>query len=232
MNDRTLDAVLFDLDGTLIDSVHDFLAVLNHMLAIEQKQLVTEEKLRYLAPHGTDAMLEYAFHIGTSHPHFEAMREQFLSTYADLTKKPSRLFPGISTVLKSLADRQLRWGIVTNKLYRFTLPIIRALNLEREASCIVSGDTLAQCKPSPKPLFHACELLDCPPCNVVFIGDAKTDMEAGKAAGMKTIVALYGYISETERPEDWHADGMAHCPDEIIELLFQRMRFNLKVIGA
>lgn len=208
--------ILFDLDGTLVDTAPDLAFALNRTLAKRGMEPLPLETIRPSVSLGGMAMVKLGFGLDEGDPGFEAVRNEFLETYRDNLSCRSRLFPGMEQVLDRLEHIKASWGIVTNKPGWLTEPLAQALQLDRRTACIVSGDTLEQRKPHPAPLLHACELLQCSPGATVYVGDARRDIEAGANAGMMTLVAAYGYIETSENPADWGADGMVESPEEIL----------------
>lgn len=207
-----INSVLFDLDGTLLDTIHDLARALNNILQKHQRPILPVEKIRPFAGHGYRGLLELAG-LSTS------LGEQILEQYQIHLLDSTTFFPGITEVLTHLEDHHIPWGIVTNKPARFTLKIIEGLNLMDRAACVISGDTLTNCKPHPEPILHACQLMQRAPEECLFIGDAKIDILASQAAGASSLVALYGYIPEEEQPETWGANGMIHHPLDILKWL-------------
>lgn len=213
------DAVLFDLDGTLADTAPDLAAAVNKMRHDRGLEMVPLENLRPLASAGARGLICGAFGIGPEHHDFASMREEFLANYeADLCIETT-IFPGIPELLDELDERGVRWGIVTNKVARLTEPLVALLGLEERAGCVVSGDTTAHSKPHPAPLLHAARELDVAPERVVYIGDDLRDVQAGFAAGMKTVAAAYGYCGNDIPPTQWHAQHVVGSPDELQQLL-------------
>ncbi|NML29451.1 phosphoglycolate phosphatase [Paraburkholderia antibiotica] len=212
-------AVLFDLDGTLADTAPDLAAAVNKMRHDRGLDMVPLEKLRPLASAGARGLIGGAFGIGPDHHEFASMREEFLANYeADLCIETT-LFPGIAEVLDDLDARGVRWGIVTNKVTQLTEPLVAQLGLEERAGCVVSGDTTPHSKPHPAPLLHAARELNVAPERVVYVGDDLRDVQAGFAAGMKTIAAAYGYCGNDIPPTQWHAQHVVQSPVELQTLL-------------
>ena len=144
---------------------------------------------------------------------------ELLDYYENNIAQYTRLFPGMDEVLQYIETRGLNWGVVTNKPAWLTDPLMAALGLDQRAACIVSGDTLQECKPHPAPLLHACDLTSSKPGQCLYVGDAERDIQAGRNAGMPTLVAMFGYLMEKDRPEDWGANALIHHPAEIIDWL-------------
>ena len=162
-------------------------------------------------------MIKLAFAIEEDDPEFEDLRQRFLEIYHKRLHQDTHIFPGIDNVLNYLEEQNIIWGVVTNKPAWLTNPVMEQLNLAQRAACIVSGDTTKYSKPHPGPMLHACEIAHCDPETSLYIGDALRDIEAGRAAGMKTLTADYGYIAKNENPEDWNADGSIATAEEIID---------------
>ena len=217
--DNGVSCVLFDLDGTLVDTAPDMANALNRTLVNHGRQPLAFEAIRPSVSLGGVALVKLAFELDEADPELSPLREEFLAIYRDNLSRESRLFPGMEQVLANLEAIDASWGIVTNKPGWLTNPLMQDLQLAARSGCIVSGDTLEQRKPHPAPLLHACELLRCNPGETVYVGDARRDVEAGASAGMATLVAAYGYIGEAENPEDWGADGLVDSPEEILAWL-------------
>jgi N-acetyl-D-muramate 6-phosphate phosphatase len=214
-----IDNVLFDLDGTLADTAPDLANALN---AIRLKHGLAKLPLELISPTvslGGNAMIKLAFDLEEGESGFDEIRDQFLNHYLENIATETRLFDGMEKVLDSLEDNNKTWGIVTNKSGWLTMPLLEALSLDNRAACIVSGDTLEQRKPHPAPILHACELMQSKPASTIYIGDAQRDIEAGRRAGTKTLIALYGYIDNDEDPNSWNADAMVSSPHEINDKL-------------
>jgi len=211
--------VLFDLDGTLIDTAPDLADALNQTRINHGKQTLPFEQIRPVVSLGGEEMIKLGFNITVADPGFEELRSEFLEIYSNNIAKHSRLFPGMDEVLSELENKGSLWGIVTNKPGWLTTPLIEEMDLDDRTDCIVSGDTLEQRKPHPAPILYACELLKCSPRDAIYTGDAMRDIAAGISAGMKTLVATYGYINESDTPENWGADGIIDRPLQILDWL-------------
>ncbi len=214
--DNGISCVLFDLDGTLVDTAPDMANALNRTLVNHGRQPLAFETIRPSVSLGGVALVKLAFELDEADPELDRLRKEFLAIYRDNLSRESCLFPGMELVLAGLEEISASWGIVTNKPAWLTNPLMQDLQLDARTGCIVSGDTLEQRKPHPAPLLHACELLQCNPGETVYVGDARRDIEAGASAGMTTLVAAYGYIDKAENPDDWGADGLVDSPEEIL----------------
>ena len=212
-------SVLFDLDGTLADTLPDLAFALNATLKAEGLEPVPEDAIRPWITEGGRAMVDRAVGDARDAETRDRMRHDFLNTYAANIANATRLFPRMDEVLDNLDARGLPWGIVTNKLTAFTGPLVQALGLAGRAACVVSGDTTAHCKPHPAPLIHACREAGVAPAECVYFGDAEKDVLAGRRAGMRTLVALYGYIDASVDPRTWGANGLLESPQALLEWL-------------
>ena len=209
--------VLFDLDGTFADTAPDLAYALNATLQAQGKAPLSFETIRPVVSHGARALIELGFQLHETDSLYPSIRQQLLDIYANNIARHTSLFDGIALLLESLAQRRINWGIVTNKPANLTQPLMQALGLYDQASCVVSGDTLPQRKPDPAPLLHACTLAGSRVMECVYVGDAERDIIAGERAGMHTLVALFGYLSATDHPERWGADALVTNPLEILD---------------
>ncbi len=213
-------AVLFDLDGTLLDTAPDLAAALNTMRARRGMPPVSPESCRPQASHGARGLLRIGFDVTPEQVEFAPMRDEFLRDYADTLTRDSPLFPGMADVLMHLEAHQLPWGVVTNKPARYTEPLLAHHGLARRAACIVSGDTCAHAKPHPAPLLHACRIAGIDAAHCVYVGDAQRDIQAAAAAGMPALLARYGYLGDDDNPETWGAQGYLDAPGDLLDWLW------------
>ncbi|MBS1156606.1 MAG: phosphoglycolate phosphatase [Proteobacteria bacterium] len=211
-----INAVLFDLDGTLADTAPDLGLALNRLLDEEGRSRQQYSNIRPVASHGTRGLIELGFGIGPQHPDFPRLRSRFLALYEQCYCEETRLFEGIDTLLQVINERGLAWGIITNKPARFTDLLVGALPLFPPPAVVVSGDTVGAAKPDPRPMYHAAELLGIAPENCLYVGDAERDIVAGRRVGMTTVLADYGYISASDNPHEWGADIRIANPLELI----------------
>lgn len=212
-------AVLFDLDGTLADSAGDLAYAVNRIRAERGLSAIPVETLRPHASAGARGLLGAGMGVTPEHAEYRSLRDKFLEYYATGLDQTTRLFDGIAALLDALHERALPWGIVTNKVERYTQPVVHALGLHRRAAAIVSGDTTPHPKPHPAPLLHAAALLKSEPSRCVYVGDDLRDVVAGNAAGMATIVAEYGYLGEEGCADDWPATGWIARPLDLLDWL-------------
>lgn len=215
----TTRTILFDLDGTLLDTAPDLAAALNVVLQENRRQPLPYEHIRPVVSHGGMALIKLGFRIDSSDPAFSKLRQRLLDVYRENISRHTRPFPGISELLEAIEQRGLNWGIVTNKPAWLTEPLLKDLGLFDRAACVVSGDTLDERKPHPAPMLHASELANSPPQQCVYIGDAERDIEAGNNAGMQTLVALFGYLQEGDDPRNWNASSMIEQPHDLLAWL-------------
>jgi len=207
--------VLFDLDGTLLDTALDMTEALNALRAQEGLGALSNETVRCQVSHGGHALVRLGF--GTLPPEeHEVMRTRLLSIYRQQLAKHTQLFEGGDEMLTEIERRGLSWGIVTNKPGWLTDPLLVEVNLHKRARAVVSGDTLAERKPHPMPLLHAAATMGVDPAHCVYVGDAERDMQAAKAAGMYALVAGFGYLGDDDRADTWFSHGWLHTPLDLI----------------
>lgn len=211
--------VLFDLDGTLADTAPDLAHALNALLREEGRQALPYDQIRVEVSHGSFALINLAFGLSPEDDGFANLRQRLLDLYAADLCRETRVFPGTAELLRTLQKQDINWGVVTNKPAFLTNPLVKQLALEPPPVCVVSGDSTTNRKPHPEPMLHACALTGNRPDQCLYVGDAERDVRAGEDAGMKTLVALYGYIGENETPENWGADGLVRSPMEILDWL-------------
>jgi len=214
-----IEHILFDLDGTLADTADDLANALNAIRLKYELTTLSKEVIRPTVSLGGNAMIKLAFDLEEGDSGFESIRDEFLNYYRNNIAQETRLFDGMEELLLSLENEKKPWGIVTNKSSWLTDPLVEALSLDKRAACVISGDTLEYRKPHPAPILHACKLMQSDPATTIYIGDAQRDIEAGRRAGTKTLIALYGYIDTGEDPVDWGADGMVTSAFEIHDKL-------------
>ena len=211
-------AVLFDLDGTLVDTAPDMVATLQSIQVDNSIEPVTYDLGRSYVSNGAVGLLRLGF-PAADEAAIETMRLQFLERYAVRLCESSAVFPGLDTLVDELDEAGLPWGVVTNKPAFLTEPLLEALALADRAACCVSGDTLPQRKPNPAPLYHACELAGFEASRTVYVGDSSRDVAAGQAAGMGTIAAGYGYITPDDSAHAWGADVVAADTEELAQIV-------------
>lgn len=219
MRIATPEAVLFDLDGTLADTAPDLGEAANRL---RQRYELAPLPLTVLRPHtsrGVRGMLKTAFDIAQDDPRYASLANEFLDLYAERLCHHTILFDGMDRLLGTLERTSIKWGIVTNKRMRYTDPLIAALSLHERACCVISGDSAARPKPAPDPLLLACERASLTPARCIYVGDDLRDIEAGRAAGMTTVAAAYGYLGNDTPIERWQADAIIYSPAELLPLV-------------
>jgi phosphoglycolate phosphatase len=212
-------AVLFDLDGTLIDSAPDLGAAVDKMRVDRGLSSFPLEHYRHMAGAGARGMLGIAFDMTPEHPEFEAMKEEFFVNYERCMTERTRIFDGVVELIASLVAQGVPWGVVTNKSSRFTDPLTSAMPLFQTAGAIVSGNTTPHAKPHPEPLFEAARRLSVDPTQCVYVGDDERDIVAGLAAGMGTVAATYGYLGQQTDISQWNAHLHIDSPMDLLKFL-------------
>ena len=208
--------LLLDLDGTLVDTAPDMAYALNALRGEHGLPALSLETIRPHVSHGVRMLIRLGFGLTEEDPRFADLRARFLEIYQGRLVHESRLFPGMEALLSACEARAIKWGVVTNKPASLTHPLLAALALDRRAACVVAGNGVRKNKPHPEPLLEASRLVGTLPESCIYVGDAQRDIEAGRRAGMTTLIALFGYIADSERPQEWQADGMVHHPMEIL----------------
>ena len=211
--------MLFDLDGTLIDSAPDLAGASNDMRLARGLPALPYERFHPMVGSGARGMVGAAFGVGPEEAGFQALREEFLSRYELRMTQDTRVFANMLPVLKALEARACLWGIVTNKAMRFTEPLVRALGLQGRAAVVIAGDTTAHAKPHPAPLLEAARRMGFEPCQCAYVGDDLRDVQAGRAAGMTTVAVRWGYLGVGDPIEAWGADHVADSPDDVLKRL-------------
>ncbi len=211
---KSIDCVLFDLDGTLVDTAPDLIACLNRSLQQHGYNTVPHNQIRPYISYGAEVMIQQSVE-GLEKITHDSIHEQMLDFYETNIAEYSCFFKGIEEALATIKQLGLKWGIVTNKVERFALPLAKALEIEQQAACIICGDTTANAKPHPEPMFKACELAGVQSENCIYIGDARHDIEAGRGAGMLTMAATYGYLKKDDEPEKWAADVLLDTAEQL-----------------
>ena len=212
-------ALLFDLDGTLIDSAPDLAGAANDLRALSGLPPCPYETLRPMVGSGARGMVGAAFGVTPADAEFEDLRERFLTVYTGRLLRLTRVFDAMEPVLQALDARGVPWGIVTNKAERFTRPVIEGLGLDRRAAVVISGDTTPHAKPHPAPLLEAARRLTVAPADCIYVGDDLRDVQAGRAAGMRTVAAGWGYLGGAEPIDAWGADFLIEHPAQVLKLL-------------
>ena len=214
-----IDCVLFDLDGTLADTAPDLAAALNKMRADRGLAPLPLDPLRRMASSGARGLVGVGFGLKPGDPDYEGHRVEFLDNYERALHVHTRLFEGVEDLLARLEAMPRKWGVVTNKASRFTDPLARSIGFSGRAACVVSGDTTPHAKPHPAPLLHAAQVSGVDPERCIYIGDDLRDIQAGRAAGMRTLAVTWGYLGAGEPPDQWGADAVIATPAAVLEFL-------------
>jgi phosphoglycolate phosphatase len=212
-------AVLFDLDGTLVDSAPDLAGAANELRQAHGLQAMAFEQLRPMVGTGARGMLNAAFGIGPDDPLFDSLRTDFLARYEARILRETRVFVHMEPVLTALERCGLPWGIVTNKIARFSVPVVEGLGLMSRCAVLVSGDSTPHAKPHPQPLLEAAGRLGLAPQRCIYVGDDRRDVEAGRSARMSTLAAGWGYLGRDESVHDWNADAVLAHPEDLLNWL-------------
>jgi phosphoglycolate phosphatase len=216
---KTISCVLFDLDGTLIDTAPDLVACLNKTLIEYDFPPVSFDFVKPNGSFGAVAMIDASIDKNVDEATRERMLDAMLTLYENNIATHSDFFDGMREVLAFIESHPIPWGIVTNKRTRFTVPLIHAFDLSSRAACVISGDSTPTPKPHPAPLFAACEQAGVIASECVYIGDAAHDIVAGNAANMRTLAAVYGYLQPNDQPENWGAEALIHSPAQLLTWL-------------
>jgi N-acetyl-D-muramate 6-phosphate phosphatase len=213
------DAVLFDLDGTLIDSAPDLAGAANDLRVAHGLPVLPYEALRPMVGSGARGMVGVAFGVAPGDERFDGLKDAFLARYAERLLQSTRVFDLVAPLLDALDAQRRPWGIVTNKAMRFTEPIVHGLGLHARAAVLIAGDTTPHAKPHPQPLLEAARRLGLDPARCAYVGDDLRDVQAGRAAGMATLAAAWGYLGQGEAIEVWGADRILAEPAELLHWL-------------
>lgn len=214
-----LKAVLFDMDGTLLDTAPDFIAITQAMRAAHGLPPVEEQRVRDVVSGGARAMVAAAFGLSLDSPEVEPLRQEFLDRYQEHCAVLSRPYDGIPELLAAIEKAGLIWGVVTNKPVRFAEPIMQRLGLAERSALLICPDHVKNSKPDPEPLILACKTLDLDPASVLFVGDDLRDIESGRDAGTRTAAVRYGYIHPEDNPNNWGADVVVDHPLELRKVI-------------
>jgi phosphoglycolate phosphatase len=212
-------AVLFDLDGTLLDTAPDFHRIINRMRAERQLPQLSYEAVREQVSNGAAALIRHCFDCNDQQPEFEPLRLQLLDLYLQSPAQDSKLFDGMDELLDWLQQQRIHWGVVTNKPARFSQPILAALGLEQACSTLICPDHIEQRKPHPEGLLLACRQLNCQPQQCLYVGDHRRDIEAARNAGMTSVAVSYGYLEPGDPIHDWGAELLFDHPEQLLDWL-------------
>lgn len=216
MSSTPITTVLFDLDGTLLDTAPDFALAINQIRIKRNETPLPLETIRPAVSHGVAGLIQTCFGMTKKDLGYEELAQEVLACYTSTNGKHSRLFPGMQEVLDHLDKNNMSWGVVTNKNDLLATALMQAVSLHTKAQCIVGGNTAARPKPHPDPLLHACQVIKRSPKECLYVGDAERDIIAGLAAGMQTAVALFGYLGKEDKPHSWNAQAYLNTPPELL----------------
>jgi len=216
---KRLRAVIFDLDGTLVDTADEFVVVVQALRAEHGLEPMNPGRIRQTVSNGARALVTLALGFAEDHPEFETQRLRLLELYSDVLGTVAAPYPGITELLTSLAEREIRWGVATNKPSAYTRPLMDRLAFDPAPGSVVCPDDVRDRKPHPESLYLNCRHLDCSPADAVYIGDHRRDIEAGRRAGMFTIAAAYGYIEPDDDPDSWGASHLVSDSRDLLPLL-------------
>jgi phosphoglycolate phosphatase len=212
-------AVLFDLDGTLVDSAPDLAGAINDLRLVRGLDALPYAQLRPMVGSGARGMVGVAFGLAPGNDGFEALKDAFLARYEQRLLQETAVFAAMHEVLQRLETNLLPWGIVTNKALRFAEPLVRGLNLHHRSVVLIGGDSTPFTKPHPEPLLEAARRIGISPSNCVYVGDDLRDVRAGKAAGMATLAAAWGYLGQDDEVDRWGADAVVAQPEDLLQWL-------------
>ncbi len=212
-------AVLFDLDGTLVDTAPDLASALNRVLISENLAPLDFDEIRHVASDGAKGLLELGFHITEKDSRFPELRKRFIHFYLDHIADRSALFEGMEEILQYIEAKQVPWGVVTNKPTNLTTKLLQQLGLDKRTNCVICGDTLKERKPHPEPLLYAAKLLNVKPEECCYVGDAERDIQSANAANMTSVLAAYGYLHAEINLHEFHADYLIHSPLDLRSVL-------------
>jgi len=215
----SLRAVLFDMDGTLLDTAPDFIAIIQAMRAERGLPAADERAVRQVVSGGARAMIMTAFGLEPAEDTFEPLRLEFLERYQEHCAVFTRPYAGMEELLADIERARLLWGVVTNKPLRFAEPIMQRLGLAERSAILVCPDHVKNSKPDPEPMILACNQLGLDPASVLFVGDDLRDIESGRAAGTRTAAVRYGYIHPDDNPGHWGADVVVDHPLDLRAVL-------------
>ena len=214
-------ALLFDLDGTLLDTAPDFITSLNIQLGRHNRAEMPATEVRAGVTNGSAGLIRHAFSIDPEHPELEPLRQEFLDIYYNNLADQTALFDGMHSVLQTCGQSNIPWGIVTNKPWKYTRAVLEALGLLDNASTIICPDHVQQTKPHPESILLACREIDIAPADCIYVGDHLRDIEAGRSAGTRTVAAAWGYISKEDNIAQWQADWILSQPTHLHPLMFK-----------
>ena len=213
-------ALLFDLDGTLLDTAPDFITAINKQLHKHGRQPLKGDAVRTSVTHGSIGIIESVYQIKQGDADFDSLKDEFLELYLTNIAEKTELFDGLKHVLDNCAQHNIPWGIVTNKPLKYTAPLLSELGLDKQSATTICPDHVSNPKPDPEALILACSQINIKPSDSIYVGDHNRDIQAGRSAGMRTIAAGWGYIEESENITQWEADWIVKKSTDLNSLLF------------
>ncbi len=216
---QNLKAVIFDLDGTLVDTADEFVPVVQSLRAEHGRDAMDPQRIRASVSNGARALVSLGLDMSEDAPEFESQRLRLLELYSDVLGSLAKPYPGIESLLRDLEQRGVAWGISTNKPRQYTEPLLQRLAIQPQPGSVVCPDDVAERKPHPESLHLNCRELGCSPQEAIYVGDHLRDIEAGRRAGMYTIAAAYGYIEPGDDPNGWGADACVQCSTELLSFI-------------
>lgn len=219
----TLNAVIFDLDGTLVDTADEFVPVVQTLRAEHGRKPMEPDRIRSSVSNGARALVSLALELSEDDPEFERQRLRLLELYSEVLGTIASPYPGIHSLLESLQKKGICWGISTNKPRTYTESLLAMLNIQPEPGSVVCPEDVTHRKPHPESLYKNCHDLRCAPHEAIYIGDHRRDIEAGRRAGMFTIAAAYGYVEPGDNASHWGADTQAHSSEELAEIILENL---------
>ncbi|MDG1818508.1 MAG: HAD-IA family hydrolase [Porticoccaceae bacterium] len=212
--------LLFDLDGTLLDTAPDFITALNKQLSLHGREPLPDNAIRTSVTNGSIGLIQSGFNIDPDHREFETLRQEFLELYFANLADRTALFEGLQQVLDECRSQDIPWGVVTNKPWRYTESAMVQLGLMDAAATVICPDHVAQPKPHPEAILLACSEISINPTDCLYVGDHVRDIEAGRAAGTRNIAAGWGYIEQHENIHNWQADWIVERSEQLHSVLF------------
>lgn len=219
-----IEAVVFDLDGTLIDTAPEFVAVVQRLRTAHGLSTLDPQRVRKMVTNGSGALVTLALGLDETHPDYPTQRDRFLTLYAETLGAESKPYPGLKALIKKLAERNIPWGVATNKHRIYAAPLMDIMAFEPPAASLVTPDDVTHSKPHPESIILSCKNLGVRPSNTLYIGDHKRDIDAGRRAGCFTIAATYGYLEDGEDPSQWGASAYVDSSEALVSMVLEALK--------